>query len=164
MIHWDKAPADATHAHPEALDPWRKVTGDYAEMWYRGRWVSVIGPATGQYVPRPIAWTGEGPPPIGTECEARHPRGAWLAVKVVHREGRSSCCVCVEKNGRIWWSSAFRPIRTPEQIAAAERESQIDAIRKAAIGQYTQHGISWDAATAIYDAGYRKFEIVDGEA
>lgn len=166
MINWNEAPADATHAHPRAVTyPWRKVAGDQTEMWYHGRWVAILRAARPEYLPRPHAWAGKGLPPAGTDCEARHPvSAAWRKVKVVHLQNESGCGVCVEKNGRIWWSAEFRPICTPEQIAAAEREGQIDAIRKAAIGQYTQHGISWDAATAIYDAGYRKFEIVDGEA
>lgn len=57
------------------------------------------------------------------------------------------------------------PPRTPEQIAEEERESGIEGILKAVSSSPNckAHGLEWDVAGAIYDAGYRKFEIVEGE-
>jgi hypothetical protein len=51
----------------------------------------------------------------------------------------------------------FRPIRTPEQIAAEEREKAIDAMNKL-VGDIEKIPTWRDALAALYDAGYRKTE------
>lgn len=68
--------------------------------------------------------------------------------------------------GTAWVSQGacgcFRPIRTPEQIAAEERKKAID--RMAADCPHPMAPAMRDSVFAeLYDAGYRKFEIVDGE-
>lgn len=54
-------------------------------------------------------------------------------------------------------SCSFRPIRTPEQIAAEEREKAIDQIVKDSMTglMFTAKHISRDHAIALYNAGYR---------
>lgn len=58
---------------------------------------------------------------------------------------------------------SFRPIRTPEQIAAEERAKAIEEMR--ALVQRKEppfdHWLELSVAGELYDAGYRKFE---GEA
>ena len=48
----------------------------------------------------------------------------------------------------------FRPIRTPEQSAADEREAAIDAMLAATTAQGSD--ISLRVCEQLYDAGYRK--------
>jgi hypothetical protein len=52
--------------------------------------------------------------------------------------------------------TVFRPIRTPEQIATEERENAINAM----IDIVMTDNIRSNCAD-LYDAGYRKFEIVE---
>lgn len=55
----------------------------------------------------------------------------------------------------------FRPIRTPEQIAAEERDKAIEGM---IADTNILTGIMSDRrimAGQLYDAGYRKFKIVD---
>ncbi|MOA09956.1 hypothetical protein D3C78_1298210 [compost metagenome] len=57
--------------------------------------------------------------------------------------------------GTLLWASTFRPVRTPEQIKAEEREKAIVEMAEtmhAAIG----FGVNRADCEALYDAGYRK--------
>lgn len=55
-------------------------------------------------------------------------------------------------------------IRTPDQIAAEARSKACDAIYGVLTGPTVERkGNTSDMAEALYDAGYRKFEIVEGE-
>ncbi|MNP01588.1 hypothetical protein D3C76_934100 [compost metagenome] len=68
--------------------------------------------------------------------------------------GHDVAVVCVE--GRHFCGTTIpemlRPIRTPEQIAAEEREAGIMEIERVAMSSGTYKTM----AEAIYDAGYRK--------
>lgn len=103
------------------------------------------------------AWNGEGLPPIGAEVEAMMPgchggEYAWVKAKVVHGplpESPSEILVFNLENTRPRWVDEFRPIRTPEQIAADD------------IAEIAAHiGIAGDSirhlSDAIVKAGYRK--------
>ncbi|MNE88693.1 hypothetical protein D3C80_1860220 [compost metagenome] len=84
---------------------------------------------------------------IGADCtlKAVFMTGDTQMVAVEHIENGVCCC---------FWASM---VRTPEQVEAKERSAAADEIRQAVMsGPYTKHGISHDAALAIYDAGYRK--------
>ncbi|MBC2655509.1 hypothetical protein H7A76_08665 [Pseudomonas sp. MSSRFD41] len=117
-------------------------------------------------------WSGEGLPPVGAVCEfaggtncAADPfdkdlkEGAkvtiiahfkcgdfTLAAFTFDPENPDRGMVQVEQGN----FGCFRPIRTPEQIAAEERMRGIEELRANA------PGIAWLSAAAIYDAGYRK--------
>lgn len=115
-------------------------------------------------------WTGEGPPPVGAVCELKHRvllAGAhdskWFdegdQVEVgghaffTGAEG-SVCTVCVvgqNYTGTLIYES-LRPIRTPEQIAAEEREREFEEIRMI-IGRNSDIR---DAAEELLSLGYRK--------
>lgn len=109
---------------------------------------------------RPVLWTGEGMPPAGTVCEAMLPSAGhqWVEGLVVwhHPELEGSAAV-IHGGGRlVGWSSAFRPIRTPEQIALEERERAINGM---IADTNILTGIMSDRrimAGQLYDAGYRK--------
>lgn len=121
-------------------------------------WVAMVEAAP-EYVAE--AWLGEGLPPVGTVCEWRPNQDGWVQVEILghngeetwfRREGHESSETCLRM-------AFFRPIRAPEQIAAEEREKEIDAMFQIAC---KPEGVSMKKAIGlIYDAGYRKFEIID---
>ena len=103
-------------------------------------------------------WTGEGLPPVGIEIEAMmrrnmHDDYAWRRAKVVH-----GCIPGSEGEVLVYdvettspaWVDEFRPIRTPEQIAAEEREAGITQMREL-VGSLNSHPFA-----ELWDAGYRK--------
>ena len=110
----------------------------------------------------PPAWTGEGLPPVGTVCEAMLPsmNHQWAeAVVVWHHPEHEGSAVVVHGGGRLTgWSSAFRPIRTPEQIAAEERKQAISEMVYGACECDPGDGTTtaFILCGLIYDAGYRK--------
>ena len=162
-IDWSKAPADATHFSPADgyfVDLWAKMDGEcwmYTESalkpWHHGR-----APADGEnYIKRPSPWTGEGLPPVGAACELSVSEKRWFEVTVnfigkelliAKVDGQEIC-----RELRI---CRFRPIRTPEQIAAEDRENYVQI----AMGDTRTLGIS-DTSKRIlierlYDSGHRK--------
>lgn len=107
-------------------------------------------------------WSGEGLPPVGTVCECHLPgeltnNYSWVEAKVIWHNGPTECAV-VRSTSKLAWCDEFRPIRTPEQIAAEERKKSINAMFDIFEGF---PGDCMASLGALYDAGYRKFEIVD---
>jgi len=107
---------------------------------------------------RPSAWDGEGLPPVGTVCEYRAeswPRDQWEVRTLMYASEHH--VITKEANGlerRVEGHKAeFRPIRTPEQIAAEEREAGINDIY--AMLDNCIRDLRQDAE-ALWDAGYRK--------
>ena len=105
-------------------------------------------------------WDGSGLPPIGTVCEYRVNEDEWVSGEVFgHRvcpDGGVQLFVSLKNN---WdYSSAhdrFRPIKTPEQVAAEERLHAIDEMINL-VGRYSTFK---DVMGMLYDAGYRKTEV-----
>lgn len=104
-------------------------------------------------------WNGEGLPPVGTVCEYERGR-QWVKVEVFavkpNCNGSSSALFTYEDGS---WNacanlSNFRPIRTPEQIAAEERKAAVNELRS----DMEDEGVFIDQRMAeiIHDAGYRK--------
>lgn len=123
---------------------------------------------------RPSNWTGTGLPPVGIECEANMPPNAmrkeyeWRRVKVVHSGipgAEREVLVYDLENTYPAWVDEFRPLRTPEQIAAEERQKSIEkmissihpGIRQVAIVN-SAYGYLKEACADLHDAGYRKTE------
>jgi len=111
--------------------------------------------------PDPKPWTGEGLPPVGTVCEWKEKTGfQWVAATILFIT--ESSVVCQRSDGFEWQMltkrTVFRPIRTPEQIAAEVREKAVQNMLSA---------VSFTGASnreifrQLYDLGYRKFEIVE---
>ncbi len=103
-------------------------------------------------------WSGEGLPPVGSACEVNDERvGLWEKVDEVLAHSRiAGKDVAVFQIGDyIAYSPAdrFRPVRTPEQVAAAEREKAIEDIASILDGIWSSER---EAAGFLYDAGYRK--------
>ncbi|WDG52445.1 hypothetical protein [Pseudomonas chlororaphis] len=114
-------------------------------------------------VPRPKTWTGEGLPPVGIEIEAMlqglstSGNYAWRRALVVHGplpDSQGEVLVFDVETTRPAWVDEFRPIRTPEQIAAEERKSDIQALTDVLRTINTTYYP--DVAEAILLAGYRK--------
>jgi len=104
-------------------------------------------------------WTGEGLPPVGTVCEYKPYQlsGDWRQVEIIaHFRNKAMVAAFIPagegaKNVDQSIAECFRPIRTPEQIAAEERQRVIDDMRG---------NLGWDLsseqAAQLYNAGYRK--------
>lgn len=118
---------------------------------------------------RPAAWSGEGLPPVGTVCEYNnyepHPVDVelkWSRVEIVarHTQGLDDFAVFASVSGyhgsRV--PEHFRPIRTPGQIAAEERESEIRGMRDIILHtvKYASGEDAKNYAEVLFDAGYRK--------
>lgn len=121
---------------------------------------------------RPNIWTGEGLPPVGTVCEyyganSDGPDGwVYIESKVIGYTDDQQF-VCMQKIG-CWpvvervSNCGFRPIRTPEQIAAEERKEAIAEMASIAAVAWRASHAGEDMivviASALHDAGYRKQE------
>ena len=159
-IDWSKA--------PEGFPIWIEgLNGMFGTGWHRDdgdRWVD----QQGSYWPKGAdergncrihlaPWSGEGLPPVGIDCEAH--RGEWgYATCVAHHDGGAVMAMHEDdlSYSYIWCSArGVRPIRTPSQIAAEEREAAIEQIMadyEYTVGPCTNKLIRSQAAR-IFDAG-----------
>ena len=109
--------------------------------------------------PTTPSWSGEGLPPVGVVCEYQRSdvsyRQTWVKVTVKYI---SLSLVVLEhfagKNEFVESrdSCVFRPIRTPEQIAADARDAAAVELYDLISGP----GDNMAAAKRVYDAGYRR--------
>lgn len=163
-VDWDIAPEGATHYNAACSFPWLK---DVPVSFYNGNdWIeyksddSLWGDHFFNALKRPQEWDGSGIPPVGVVCEyLKHAkyRTTWIKVKVVFIGGN---LIVFEHgaNGNEFSEQitevSFRLIKTPEQIAAEDRLLAIDemcnVIRESDL----------KTVTALYDAGYRKTEVL----
>jgi hypothetical protein len=168
-IDWSKAPEGATHYYA-GLDScicrhWIKSacnerhwmdTGGEMSQWRRDP--APVDLSLTVCRPSPI-WSGTGLPPVGMILQvAPRFKQELGTVKVVGFNGRSIVCVRTDGDD-IGSYRGFLPdeliaIRTPEQIAADEREAAITEFCEL-IGR---NGTDFVRATLarIYDAGYRR--------
>lgn len=128
-----------------------------------------------QQVTSPVVaaeWDGEGLPPVGIDCEWLWSStiGEYVAVRVVgHDEDRAVVrFISSDRKGEYdsdrqhndYGYPIFRPMRTPEQIAAEERKVAIDEML--ALDNYPKGALAGGLMSrrafceALYDAGYRK--------
>ncbi|NPS81520.1 hypothetical protein [Pseudomonas aeruginosa] len=180
-IDWNKAPEGTTHYHiAEDINPWRKIEGTVAYEHYRGKWLRVNsfneGCMPGYYVPIPQeTWDGQGLPPVGTVCEAcwNSPDEYYQIMVLAHGDGKAiyrwlagpSVGGLCESFARILGEHSgphpkFRPIRTPEKIAAQEREKAIDAMLDLDPPHESGFGMTSrrQFCEVLFDAGYRRQE------
>lgn len=166
-IDWSKAPEGATHFHPgnaKYSPHWCKGGYFCVTDFERDGWVrEVVGTPLDECVARPTTpqWNGAGLPPVGVVCLTDH-EGKELRVEILAygKHGNDEAVLVAHfydgvKRGQMYgWIAEqceFRPIRTPEQIAAEERETAIAEMSKA-IG--SQFSFGW-VFEKLYDAGYR---------
>lgn len=160
-IDWSKAPEE----YPiwiESLrdgDPsgWHKDVGLAYRDEHGREWTK---PEEGFYIVHmpPALWTGTGLPPVGTVCEVD---GEKVFVVAHHMNGINAIYAEAPDSGLLYYGepNEFRPIRTPEQIAAEEREKayrgMIDDLA-AVMGISNIDQRECDVLHALVDAGYRK--------
>lgn len=163
-IDWSKAPEGATHfVIGDDINPWRKIKDTVAYEHYQGAgWLRVNsfneGYMPDYYVPIPQeTWDGQGLPPVGTVCEYRFM--AWTEYRRCEIRYISDGSLVVYDDGQERFyrtlDTLFRPIRTPEQITAEEREKAISEM----LGAFND--FPWPSTLkrfckVLYDAGYRK--------
>ena len=125
------------------------------------------------------AWNGEGHPPLGTICEFTRSESPFAKcevvfsspwVTVVRGKGFDDDAVdiAVDYNDR---HARFRPIRTPEQIAADERLHKVRNAHSAiarTLDKYkndiSSQSVSREVVEAMIDAGYIKGKDGNQEA
>ncbi|WP_434529689.1 hypothetical protein ACRS64_17785 [Pseudomonas aeruginosa] len=165
-IDWSTAPEGATHWEPKGPDfyeGWMKKEGNEwfywgegANKWFKGKLscnVSAEREATFEARPQE-AWDGQGLPPVGAKCLTN--RNDFLREVTILCHGKTRTFVfdhvsqeeiCLELKDRV-----FLPIRTPEQIAAEEREKAIEEMC------FAEETLTVKQAKALYEAGYRRQE------
>ena len=166
--HW----SDANHGNRNEAY-WKPNGGGYdcfCPSWVDARWQGLSEPLP-DYAVRitTAAWTGEGLPPVGTvctiDCETPHKR--WKkhvgeqVVIIAHSTGYEGNPTAVYKvfdaedsEYHALREQAFRPIRTPEQIAAEEYE--LDAEEIAKILSDLDGADNTFIAKTLLDCGYSK--------
>lgn len=166
-IDWSKAPEGATHwepTGPEFHEGWMKEEGEKWFWWgeVTKEWVetfSVPVKRKATFEARPQeTWDGQGLPPVGTVCEVKHRDIGWVRCEIVAHKSFS----CGGLTHAIAWIDEntldqsqglrFRQLRTPEQIAAEEREKAIEEMC------FAEETLTVKQAKALYDAGYRRQE------
>lgn len=186
-IDWSKAPEGATHFEAARDESecdvfWRVKDGVALQVWRLTPWKKDPSEQVETFtyslkgcddfdasraVPRPVSWSGEGLPPVGTACEWLDPGShRWLPVEIVFL---SSWVIVVRDTNPhpdgsvdlafdlINEHPQFRAVRTPEQTAAEEREKAAKQICLDA-GSPEQTAGQMAIAYRLYDAGYRKVE------
>ena len=145
-IDWSEAPEGATHYHVGNKGFYRFAKSESGFYGFGGFEPTGKRPdcfSPGTLIKRPTIWTGVGLPPVGFEIEAMMRRNmldgyAWHRAKVVHgplpgSEGEV-LVFCLETTSPAWVDE-FRPIRTPEQIAADAREKTVREVYDSCNGQ-----------------------------
>ncbi|MDP5553497.1 hypothetical protein P3773_11385 [Pseudomonas aeruginosa] len=100
------------------------------------------------------SWDGQGLPPVGTVCEYKHmiwPEYRPCEIRYISEKSLVAYDDAQEQFYRTC-DMLFRPLPTPEQIAAEEREKAIEEMCAEDLTLTVRQ------AKALYDAGYRRQE------
>lgn len=174
QIDWSKAPEGATHKAIGGC--WYRIEGDSVQFFNGFRKWSDRSPLSDysncwdDFIARPVSeeWTGEGLPPDGANVEIQRGECQWIE-RDEWQIGKTATVMSSFTNSLGHGIAAIQfvgghcecilarclaPIRTPEQIEAEARDAAIDDLMQI-------DDVYYEQAAAIYDRGYRKFEIVD---
>lgn len=164
IVDWSDAPEDCVGALVAKVgnSHFPKVTFVRLAIFEQGRvrGVSCEGVSLCAYLDmwawedRP--WKGAGLPPVGTVCENQF-CSRWKEVKIIAHDDERAVFRLNEGDQESYFGGSigeFRPIRTPEQIAAEERTAAIKEMVSAC--HYSGSECTVTDCTALYDAGYRK--------
>ena len=167
-IYWSKAPEGATHAGwCGSYCQFYRIPGQIDEGCYdfwsgKAGWHSNPGnPCARPLYARPVtgtAWDGQGQPPVGTVCEFKeNGRDQWAECTIIGEFQGRIICGC-HSTGAVGWIDLdeLRPIRTPEQLAAEDREKAIDEMHALLDTDRIPH--LRKICEALHAAGYRKPE------
>lgn len=131
-------------------------------------WMIRTGDPLYPITPIASSYTGEGLPPVGTMCEFRNKVGhcgdQWHAAEVMYLTSDTIVLRFGEREHLRECAGypdlyMFRPARTPEQIAKAERNKACDEMFGIMSSPPVREGNRSDMAEALYDAGYRKTDV-----
>lgn len=166
-----EAPKDATHWDPgiKCTPSWARLDGEQWFWWPVGGAPIDIGwrpyakqvAASDTFIAIEKAWNGEGLPAVGTVCDLRRTGGGWGPATIKYMS--NTMCVWLWENGnpdqREWscepCNMEFRPIRTPEQIAAEELIRERDQFSAKIISD--SNGVLGPlGAMQLFNKGYRK--------
>ncbi|HCI1953203.1 TPA: hypothetical protein NOE94_005898 [Pseudomonas aeruginosa] len=164
-IDWSKAPEGATHwepTGPEFHEGWMKEEGEKWFWWSEvtKEWVetfSVPVKRKATFEARPQeTWDGQGLPPAGLLVEWKAGSDhEWRRVTVLAYANGDAWLQPEDGDSFIVGNPAnFRRIRTPEQIAAEEREKAVGDMAMSIQGVPYQYPTLY----ALFDAGYRRQE------
>ncbi|HBO9336842.1 TPA: hypothetical protein L5D98_000381 [Pseudomonas aeruginosa] len=167
-IDWNTAPEGATHWEPRGslyLEGWMRKVGNKWSYWAEGRkvWVSgtpgcnVSAEREATFEARPQeAWDGQGLPPTGLLVEWKSGLDhEWRRVTVLAYANGDAWLQPEDGDSFIVGNPEnFRRIRTPEQIAAEEREKAVGDMAMSIQGVPYQYPTLY----ALFDAGYRRQE------
>jgi hypothetical protein len=186
-INWNEAPSATHYDKRKGCLPafMRKSTrgNEWEFLKTNGEWMTygvLTDEEAAKLKRRPASkapWTGEGLPPVGTVCEYNVGGGGWFECEIRYvTTPYHDCPVEVvmfpphlggEQTGVVGngpGEVSFRPIRTPEQIAAEEREKDVIAVLE--VMKFAHWNIKNTEisplgkcriyAEAMVDAGYRK--------
>jgi hypothetical protein len=134
-VDWSLAPEGATH-YNQNNRMFYVLDGDHYKFYCTDGELS-YGGLIGEYLgmeerPKP-AWSGpqDGLPPVGMHAEIkRSPNWTTVEVIAIH-DGRAICAIpCLEGDFEYapYEPSELRPIKTPQQLAAEQRETAIREI------------------------------------
>lgn len=185
-IDLTKKPEGATHINPHS-GLWVKCFGGNSgsyQFFQNGEWEMGFGCMSNSYleIAQPEPWTGEGLPPVGTVCEfagfnpeetlPTDPRVGDQVTVIAHFMSGSFEVAAFTFYAPPEFEylqvgqgayGCFRPIRTPEQIAADKRLHEIrNALTAIKAGQQqfpndlVRGNIVAATVEAMIDAGYRK--------
>lgn len=160
---WNEAPEGATHYQPQQQAFYADMGGEKWMIWARNLsgllcWQPSTGTVRDCLIPAPseATWTGEGLPPVGTVCEAWHNGRAQGVVQVRYSGG---CMVLWNVKLKHEQCSAsenytFKPLRTPEQIAAEARDEAIQEM----LYLWKDSAGPGSFCAYLYDAGWRRMD------
>lgn len=176
QIDWGKAPEGTTghgnigisHLYVWFSDKWYEyVNSNHGGRYYFGdaRTYKIDDISCVTYRPTTQSWSGEGLPPVGVVCEVAPDNSLWGFSTLEIRK----CLVIAYHDDFVWLDTfvpgipvatrvdkvTFRPIRTPEQIAADERGAAIRAMIEDGDGRGLYVCLE-DVLGRLHDAGYRK--------
>jgi hypothetical protein len=163
---FDGAPEGATHFRPgchKYVAHWVKLDGESRYMIRVDCDSNFIADPTprplSECIPRPSspAWSGpqDGLPPVGIDLQWFSPVYGWIGGKVVAHDGQT---IIVRHNDGYegCYLHNVKACRTPEQIAADQREAAINEMVDDL--QPSSGGATKLIAERFYLAGYRKVE------
>ena len=121
------------------------VEADWPE--YEPTWAAIERRVTGGQ------WNGEGLPPVGVDCEY-FDGGEWMRCEVVAHRNNAAVVLSDCYEPAFVSQQELRPFRTPDQVAAEEREKAIAEM--VSTSPMLDKGWARKVCTALFDAGYRK--------
>lgn len=160
---FDSAPDFATHWDPVDRN-WLRQIGLTSLVWDKNTgWSSHEGQypndlsCMGRLYERPASaeWNGEGLPPVGIFCEyERLACKFWIRCEVLAHRNNAAVVIDDSYDCELVESRRLRPIRTAEQIAADQKQQEIEELM-IVLGEVNSADYKV-IAKSIQNAGYRK--------